>query len=646
MRQTVLDSDRRSLSMVAALLLAVVGVIYSVATWSATPELIVQRPHDNDVTRLAFASDERLLFSGSSDGTYRVWDSATGAELRRSVNSGLPLADLAVRPRSHVVAVPTASGTIELHDAESSSIVRTLGSSRPGPTRRTLTLAFSPDGRVLAAGHDNGTVVLWDVDSGDLIREVTLPGRIFVREMTALPTSGPLVLLLLTLSGEVYRWNSGRGDSIEQVGTFGGARARNLAVSSDGKLLVLDSLGALQIWALVSLEKLASIRINAFPVSAVAFMSNSEEVILGGADGYLRVWNPREGTAMRMLDRADLGSVNQRPDRDGPASRIAVSANGNWVAASGRRVVRVFELPSGREVTIRRPAPAPIASLDLSGDGRLMATGGYDGVVRLWELSADRAPEILFGPKPNHQIYMVAFSPDSKSLLFSDCPSDLGILDLQSRAVKFLEKRALRCATKGVLKPSGEVAVADSTGGDASVFDPQTAVADVMVRDDGRQGLRANALSHSGKLFAVVSQGNTINIWETQSGRKVREVLTTQGRAIIALAFSPDDALLAVAEFAFPGTIILWDANSGEKLLSFAAHATPVETLVFSPDAAILASATGAIVSGQIGTKEIGFWDPKTGRSLGVITGISSTITALRFSRDGKILFAVGRDGA
>lgn len=110
--------------------------------------------------------------------------------------------------------------------------------------------------------------------------------------------------------------------------------------------------------------------------------------------------------------------------------------------------------------------------------------------------------------------------------------------------------------------------------------------------------------------------------------------------AVQTLAFSPDGQVLASAAVGtadFDAAVRLWNTQSGKELSPpLTGHSSPVRALVFSPDGKTLAAAAG---------ERIVFWDLERRQSLGeAAAGNSGFLTGLAFSPDGRWLGSAGHD--
>ncbi|MBL1108772.1 helix-turn-helix domain-containing protein [Streptomyces sp. 5-8] len=144
----------------------------TVQVWDATDHMLrtTVQSHSRSVALVTAALDPdgRVLATGDTGATVRLWDVATGK--RRAVLTGHTgvVAALAFSGDGHTLASADASGTIRLWDVAT-------GRSRALLTDNAASVALSADGRTLAVGHDDGTVRLWDVST--LTVRDTLRGR-------------------------------------------------------------------------------------------------------------------------------------------------------------------------------------------------------------------------------------------------------------------------------------------------------------------------------------------------------------------------------------------------------------------------------------------------------------------------------------
>jgi len=147
------------------------------------------------------------------------------------------------------------------------------------------------------------------------------------------------------------------------------------------------------------------------------------------------------------------------------------------------------------------------------------------------------------------------------------------------------------------------------------------------------------AFSPDGKHLATSGYNRKLKIYDASTGQELLSLVGHRGN-VWAVAFSPDGTRLASAtgEFGSPaqlGEMKLWDASTGKEILSFEGHASSVTALSFSPHGKILAS-SGA-------DRTVRLWDTTTGQEMLNVAIGHALAHSVAFSPDGK-RFATGTD--
>ena len=219
----------------------------------------------------------------------------------------------------------------------------------------------------------------------------------------------------------------------------------------------------------------------------------------------------------------------------GPGSRLVASA------ALDDPMIKVWSPGTGEEQV--RCAHPGTSALAFAPQGALLASGGADQTVRLWELSTGRLQDTLTGHRGN--VFALSFSPDGNSLASG---ADDGSVRLWDTA-----PAKLRVALAA--NPSAVQVLA---------FTPDS------------------------RLLAIGRQNGTVQFCEVRAGR-LEEAFMVGNGGVTALAFSSDGRTLALG--GADATVRLWDLSTEREVATLRGHLKTVSGIAFAPDGQFLVSA-------------------------------------------------------
>jgi WD40 repeat protein/serine/threonine protein kinase len=194
---------------------------------------------------VAFRPDSRLLAVAGFDSLVRLWDPATGKEVRILRGHNFPVLSVAFHPDGRRLA--SAGAEIKIWDTVSGKEVRTI----KGHRGKVWSVAFSRDGSWLASASEDRTVKLWDAASGKEI--YTLRGHMDGVGSVAFSPDGRR-LASASSDGTVKLWDPKSG--LEVLTLPGHAALSAVAFSSDGERLAsAGEGGAVQLWEIKAERK-------------------------------------------------------------------------------------------------------------------------------------------------------------------------------------------------------------------------------------------------------------------------------------------------------------------------------------------------------------------------------------------------------
>jgi WD40 repeat protein len=495
--------------------------------------------HDDMALGVAFGATGKTLVTVGRDRALREWDLDKRAERRALRPAGHTTDEpkvvqaLAYSPDGTRLAVAGEGGEIAIWSvAERKRVANLVGQSDT-----VYALAWSKDG-TLASGGGDKTVIVWDLAENKPRRTLKHPAAVYT---VAISPDGKTIATG-GFDKLVRFWDAGTG---EEKGQREGhtASVRCLAFSPDGSEVASGGADyTVRRWRLT--EKTASeLRGHTRAVRSLAYL-NSGQLVSGGDDGRLIVWNLADGDPVHSFG----------PYPDGVLS-VAASPKGTFVVAGlGNGKVHVIDPAEEQTRSVLAGPSDATAAVAVSPDGRQVAAGGFDRTVRFWSAGtkpATPAVEYAVGGPAR----ATAVAPNGELIAVGETDGVIRLFDARTGRAS-----AQWPAHKGAVEDlafsaDGSALISGGADRQAIVWRPNTH--EVLYRLTDHPGpVRRVALSSKGSFAATASTDGDVRVHDLAGGTVKK--LNVEGSAS-ALQFLSDDGLLAAGG----PRAYLWDVREG-----------------------------------------------------------------------------------
>jgi WD40 repeat protein len=488
--------------------------------WRTEPR-VLRAENSSEFRGIAFSHDGSQLAAACKDGKVRVWNLKTN-ELVILPGHGAFVYSVAFSPAdNNRLASSGNDGWVRVWDLKSK---REALTPLPGLTVYPVGMAncvtFSQDGKLLAAASEGGTVKVWDAATGSPLHE---------------------------LAGH-RMW------------------AGSVAFSRDGRLLASgDWVGKVQIWDRRTGDLLKKLQLpeHRWPVACLAFSPDSAGRYL--AAGYFDnrvdvwdVWDAAGETNPRRL-RGHTGFVTSVAFHPEDARRLA--------SAGEDRAVRVWDVPSGREVLQLQGHIDNCSGLAFRPDGRLLASASYDRTIRLWDATtlASNQRQELYNFEVPQEAWTVSISPGGTRVAAAGYDGHVQLWDaLTGRKLRNFSNSFAGTVFSLAFSPDGQkiAAVGFDDGTPAcvlKVLDVQTGEAVLEHRES--QEIFATEFRPDGRWLAFGLGDGSVKLLDATTGKDVISVGKHDGQiAFGSVRFRHDGRCLASASP--DGTVKVWDLTS------------------------------------------------------------------------------------
>ena len=310
---------------------------------------------------------------------------------------------------------------------------------------------------------------------------------------------------------------------------------------------------------------------------------------------------------------------------------IAYSPNGTRLAVAGRIGIWLYDTATHREIALLTGHTDSVISIAFSPDGRTLASGAYDGTVRLWDVVTGKGKQTLEGHRGT--VSSVAFSSEADILASGSYDNTVRLWDAVTGETKLTLTGHTKLIRSIAFSSDGRTLASSAGQRDNTVRLWDAVTGETKHTLMGHRGsVNSVVFSPKGDLLASGSDDNTIRLWDTLTGEH-KGTLTGHNDDVDSVDFSPDGRTLASGSW--DRTVRLWDVVAGERQQTLRGHRSGVTSVAFNLDGQTLAS----------GSRDdtIRLWDAVTGKHTEIIQH-TNVVSSVVFSPDGRTLASGSSD--
>ena len=259
-------------------------------------------------------------------------------------------------------------------------------------------------------------------------------------------------------------------------------------------------------------------------------------------------------------------------------SYVSFSPDGTTAAAFRVMTTRLINVNDGAVIHLLRGHSGAIKSVSFSPDGTKVASGGWDKVVKLWDVTTGKCLKTL--ERDSTGVMSLSFSPDGTKLALGSVNKMVELWDVAKGNLLWTLVGHVNSVMCVSFSPDGTKVASASYDHTARLWDVTSGEC-LKTLEEHSLGVMSVSFSPDGTKMASASVDKTVKLWDVTSKTLL---LTLHGHSdgVNNVSFSPDGTKVASASY---GKVKLWDVTSRECLQTLEERSDDVEGVSFFPNA-------------------------------------------------------------
>jgi WD40 repeat protein len=611
----------------------------------------VLKGHAETVYGIVYTPDGKQVITASFDKTLKIWDAATGKELKTFAgpqgHQNLVLC-VALSPDGQLVASGSSDNQAKIWDFPGGKPTKEFAQSDA-----VNAIALSPDGTKLAAAGKDGIIKLWNTTDGKQLFEMKghagpVTGVAFSANNQFIASSGADKTLRF--------WNPANGQLTATVGAHT-APATSVAIHpNNAAMYSVSEDGALKFWQL-PVQPPRALPAHTEAVTVVALSPDGNQVLTASADKTARLINFPNGQQLRAMTgpatpitsaalagngmaaggsadgkltlwAADGKTISQAPAHAGAVAGVAFHPQSTQLLTGGADgLLKLWSLPPipGRAM----PHPDAVRAIAATADGKRLATGSNDKLVRTWNVANLAAPERQYAGHAS-AVTTVALSGNGQILASGGADETIRFWNQTNGQQTAVLGAHSAPVTSLSISPNGQQILSASEDGSIKLWTANPAAPKLFAHPDQ---ITSAILTPDGAKLITGCADKQARVWVLATGASER-ALPGFTLAVTCVAVSADGTTVAAGSA--DKSAIVWNAADGKEIKKLAGLPAAVNAVAINPDKKTLAIG--------FADNSLRLFDIAEGKETKNIPGHSGPVTAVAYTPKGDLLISASAD--